>query len=208
MILKRKIFASTAALRHNPGQVIKYQSSGVLIELIKSIEFYDKEFNMRHWLLDEIVGKYFSETLKAKGDYKITDTLARGEKYLPKRFSTGKNISSGPKFIRETLELFKPGKEPYKKYEGTYKEELSMMNINDLVSFYQRVLRYLALSFTGQINPDLVGFWDREVDLLVVDYESQDPLTRDLKAAKKVLLKCIINVKGYETPEIRKLLWQ
>ena len=204
-IFKRltKLFSSRAALDGIPKNVLEQQSEGVLIELIKIIEFYDRDRNMRHWISDEIVNRYFKETIRAGSELLITDTLARGENKLPNRFFNVK-VSIGDNFIRETLGKFKPGKDQYNKYKKDYKVELDSMKHEDLVPFYKRVLKYLALSFSGQLNPKTVDFWDSIVDRTKVNYNSKSNTNRDLGEAKEILVTCIINIKGYETKSIKE----
>lgn len=208
-IIKRltKLFSSKAALNGRPENVYKDQSEGVLIELIKIIEFYDRDRNMRHWISDEIVNRYFKETVDADDDLVITDIFGRLESDIPKRFRQQKillGLSRGDNFIRETLGKFKPGKDQYNKYKKDYKVELDSMDPDNLVPFYKRVLKYLALSFSGQLNPKNVDFWDSTVDRTKVNYNSKSETNRDLEEAKDILVTCIINIKGYETKSIKE----
>ena len=74
IVLRNKIFSSNAQLKGNPIHVAEYQTLGLIREIIKLIEFYDKQHNMVHWVRQEIVGKYFRETLRS--GHLITDCFA------------------------------------------------------------------------------------------------------------------------------------
>jgi hypothetical protein len=162
MIVKRKTFASKNAINDRPSNVIDLQAEGAMIELIKIIEFYDRETNMKHWIIEEIIGRYLKESVYP--DYNETtfsDVFARAiESNLPRRYK-GFIGSSGIPFIESVLNKFKPGKEQYRKYQGSYKTELENMTFD--AEFYQRAAKYIALSLTEQINPEHMGFWDNDI---------------------------------------------
>lgn len=74
ILLRDKSFSSNAQLKR-PTHVAKLQTIGFIKEVIKLIEFYDKQHNMVHWIRQEIVGRYFRETLRAR--HLITDCFVR-----------------------------------------------------------------------------------------------------------------------------------
>ena len=203
---KRKEFASIAQLG-DEVDVARMQGEGILIELIKVLEFYDKGRNMKHWLLEEIVGRYFKEAIVA--GYLITDCLVqfedRNTQIISRHFVTNLNtvIPMGNKFIESVFNKFNPGKEQYRKYIKDYSTELSSMYLD--IEFYKRVMKYLALSFSGQIDPRVIGFWDNSINRMQVNYDSEQRTNKDLSLASKIILECIVNIKGYEIDEIVRL---
>jgi hypothetical protein len=51
-----------------------------------------------------------------------------------------------------------------------------------------------------------MGFWDNDIDRLKVNYDKRSKTNIDLRSAEKVILKCIVEIKGYETNEISRLM--
>ena len=207
IVLRNKNFTSNAQLR-NELSVAKAQGFGILIELIKIIEFYDVgQDNMRHWV-SMITNKYFEEALR-KDKFTITDCLVQFENpnnmnHALKHFRAGlRSIPMGKTFINLAFNEFNPGKEQFKKYSREYKNVLNTMQLN--TDFYTRVMKYLALSFSGQINPKKVKFSDKIVDNLIVDYDSKEDSNVNLEGAKEILLDCIVSIKGYELYGIKNL---
>lgn len=203
IILRDKNFASRAEIGARPDKCAEKQCEGVLIELIKALEFYDRQSNMKHWLLEEIVGRYFKEAVVAGTS--ITDCLIRGDDGPEVKRRIGIRLTTGDKFIEEVFDLFKPGKEQYRKYASSYKNELDNLNLD--VDIYKRALKYISLTFTGQIDPDVDDFWNNKISTMKVDYNSTCSLNTEVtKKTEHLLLQCIVNIKCYSTPEMDRLL--
>ena len=203
IILRDKTFASKATIAGRPEKCAATQCAGVLIELIKVIEFYYHQNNMKHWLLEEIVGRYFSEAVNAHT--LITDCLIRGDEGATVVKRIGNKLTTGDEFVEGVFDLFKPGKEQYRKYAPSYKTELDNMKFD--VQFYRDVLKYISLVFTGQIeDPSSVDLW--EVSRMRVDYDSthkRNTVVND--ETRRLLLECIVKIMGgYKTPEMIRLL--
>lgn len=203
IILRDKLFVAKNIIAGNPHKCAEFQGKGVLIELIKAIEFYDRQNNMKHWLLEEIVGKYFKEATAA-GNL-ITDCLIRGEEREISSRRIGQVSSTGAEFVEEVFDLFAPGNEQYRKYASSYKNELDNLNLD--VDTYKRVLKYISLVFAGQIDLDVDDFWSNKISTMKVDYNSTCPLNTEVtERTERLLLQCIVNIKRYSTPEMDRLL--
>ena len=221
IIFRQKDFATKNQLKSS-YDVAERQIEPLIGEIIKLVEFYDLNVNMVHWIDNIIVGDLFKTTIES--DNYISDCFVRAEDNLntpqiTNRF--GKSISNlphGKSYIKYALLKFTKGKEWYNKYrDANYREILdnsfseSMRKEPDkVVDYYQKIMKYIALSFTGQINPEHESFWEieRKLGRMSVDYESTYPLNTKFDKAEldRLFAKCLISIKSYENDKIGDLL--
>ena len=210
IVLRNKIFSSNAQLKGNPIHVAEYQTLGLIREIIKLIEFYDKQHNMVHWVRQEIVGKYFRETLRS--GHLITDCFVRviedettKNQAAIARFGLNLfKLSCGDNAIKEAFDEFKSGRSQNNKYSRDNSDILKIMKPD--INLYRRAMKYMALSYSGQINPKVIPFYDPLIDELQVNYLSKELTNTKENIAYEIFIECLISIKGYPTDEIARIL--
>ena len=209
ILLRDKSFSSNAQLKR-PTHVAELQTIGFIKEVIKLIEFYDKQHNMVHWIRQEIVGRYFRETLRAR--HLITDCFVRAVEDENTKNKSARirfddylwHMSCGDDAIREVFGQFKKGRSENNKYSKDNSDILKVMKPD--IDLYRRALKYMALSYSGQIDPRKIPFYDPLVDELQVDYMSREVTNTRGDFAYEIFIECLVNIKGYPTDEISRIL--
>lgn len=113
-------------------------------------------------------------------------------------------MSCGDDAIREVFGQFKKGRSENNKYSRDNSDILKIMKPD--IDLYRRALKYMALSYSGQIDPRKIPFYDPLVDELQVDYMSKEATNTRGDFAYEIFIECLVNIKGYPTDEISRIL--
>lgn len=200
IIFREKLFTRL----NGPEDVLKYESEGIGMEIIKTCRMYQSginksgvgDQNIQHWIYEELERRYLSNIFRYNLLYSDAfgriETKQSNNKTLEGRYKTrwvNLNYSMGKDFIIDCIKKAEKGNKYIDYFEGN-----NLHNNKEEIEFFLRLFKYIALSLSGQINPDIIGFWDKKIDKTIINFGNKKEQSKQTTAeGRRLICKCIVN---------------
>ena len=190
------------------------------LEMIKTIEMYDARDgnDLIHWIIDM---PYRSFNFAAKYNISpqmffygvLEDNLSELGRMMGKnninQFTKSYNWSESNKFIEYILKILIYGDPSGNVTDPDRAKYASWFNSNSITynsADYKMIFKFIALSLSGQLDPEVFDFWqdypglrDVKVNYGIIKYRSKSDIAR-------VLVRCMEKIKYYIHPKLEKFI--